>query len=78
MHINSILNYIDTLQSMLNIEIKIEYSNLDAIVHIEQDTIESSLSFNNMFNYYEVIRNISKSNTPTNNLDIKSKNEWIK
>lgn len=59
---------------MLNNKIKRGYKELDTIIHIDQSSVYSSVSFNNMFNSYEVTRSMSRAGTPTDNPVIKSKN----
>lgn len=63
---------------MLNSKIKRGYKNLNTIVHTDQDSVYSSVSFNNMFSSYKVTRSISRAGTPTDNPVIESKNGWIK
>ncbi len=63
---------------MLNNKIKRGYKNLETIVHTDQGTLYSSVSFNNIFNSYTVTRSMSRAGTPTDNPVIESKNGWIK
>ena len=46
---------------MLNNKIKIGYGNFETIVHTNQGTIYSSVSFNNIFNAYTITRSISRT-----------------
>lgn len=63
---------------MLNNKIKRGYETLETIVHTDQGTVYSSVSFNNIFNSYNVTRSMSRAGTPTDNPVIESKNGWIK
>lgn len=78
MHGNGILNHREALKSMLNNKIKRGYKELDTIIHTDQGSVYSSVSFNNMFNSYKVTRSMSRAGTPTDNPVIESKNGWIK
>jgi len=78
LHGNGILNHREALNNMLNNKIKRGYKNLETIVHTDQGMVYSSLSFNNIFSSYEVIRSMSRAGTPTDNPVIESKNGWIK
>ena len=78
MHGNGILNHREALKNMLNNKIKRGYKNLETIVHTDQGTVYSSVSFNNMFNSYKVTRSMSRAGTPTDNPVIESKNGWMK
>ena len=78
MHGNGVLNHREALKNMLNNKIKRGYKNLETIVHTDQGTVYSSVSFNNMFNSYKVTRSMSRAGTPTDNPVIESKNGWIK
>ena len=74
----SISNHKLALNDMLKNKIKRGYKNLNTIVHTDQGTVYSSLSFNNTFNSYKVTRSMSRAGTPTDNPVIESKNGWIK
>ena len=78
MHGNGILNHKNALNNMLNNKIKRGYKELETIVHTDQGSVYSSMSFNNMFNSYNVTRSMSRAGTPTDNPVIESKNGWIK
>ena len=78
MHGNGIINHKNALEDMLNNKIKRGYENLDTIVHTDQGSVYSSMSFNNTFKSYKVIRSMSRAGTPTDNPVIESKNGWIK
>lgn len=78
MHGNGVLNHREALNNMLNNKIKRGYENLDTIVHTDQGTVYSSMSFNNIFESYKVTRSMSRAGTPTDNPVIESKNGWIK
>lgn len=75
---NGILNHREALKNMLNNKIKRGYKDLETIVHTDQGSVYSSVSFNNIFNSYKVIRSMSRAGTPTDNPVIESKNGWIK
>ena len=77
-HGNGILNHREALKNMLNNKIKRGYKDLDTIVHTDQGAVYSSVSFNNMFASYKIIRSMSRAGTPTDNPVIESKNGWIK
>ena len=66
------------LKTFLFVEIKRGYKDLETIVHTDQGSVYSSVSFNNIFNSYNVIRSMSRAGTPTDNPVIESKNGWIK
>ena len=78
MHGNGILNHKEALNKMLKAKIKRGYENLETIVHTDQGIVYSSVSFNNMFNSYNITRSMSRSGTPTDNPVIESKNGWLK
>ena len=78
MHGNGMLNHREALKDMLNNKIKRGYKELDTIIHTDQGSVYSSVSFNNMFNSYKVTRSMSRAGTPTDNPVIESKNGWIK
>lgn len=75
---NGVLNHKEALNNMLNNKIKRGYENIETIVHTDQDSVNSSVSFNNIFNSYKVTRSMSRAGTPTDNPVIESKNGWIK
>lgn len=78
MHGNGILNHKEAVNKMLKNKIKRGYKNLETIVHTDQGSIYSSMSFNNIFNSYTITRSMSRAGTPTDNPVIESKNGWIK
>ena len=78
MHGNGVLNHQRALKNMLNNKIKRGYANLETIVHTDQGAVYSSVSFNNIFKSYSVIRSMSRAGTPTDNPVIESKNGWMK
>lgn len=78
MYGNGILNHREALKKMLNSKIKRGYGSLETIVHTDQGTVYSSVSFNNIFDSYKVTRSMSRAGTPTDNPVIESKNGWIK
>lgn len=71
---NGVLNHKEALNNMLNNKIKRGYENIETIVHTDQDSVNSSVSFNNIFNSYKVTRSMSRAGTPTDNPVIESKN----
>ena len=78
MYGNGILNHKKAVENMLNNKIKRGYKDLETIVHTDQGIVYSSVSFNNIFNSYNVTRSMSRAGTPTDNPVIESKNGWIK
>ena len=78
MYGNGIINHREALNNMLDNKIKRGYKDLETIVHTDQGTVYSSMSFNNIFNSYKVTRSMSRAGTPTDNPVIESKNGWIK
>ena len=78
MYGNGTTNHIKALNNMLSNKIKRGYKDLETIVHTDQGTVYSSVSFNNIFNSYKVTRSMSRAGTPTDNPVIESKNGWIK
>ena len=78
MHGNGIINHREALNDMLNNKIKRGYKELETIVHTDQGSVYSSVSFNNIFKSYMVSRSMSRAGTPTDNPVIESKNGWIK
>ena len=78
MYGNGIINHHEALNNMLDNKIKRGYKDLETIVHTDQGTVYSSMSFNNIFNSYKVTRSMSRAGTPTDNPVIESKNGWIK
>ena len=78
MYVNGILNHKKAVENMLNNKIKRGYKDLDTIVHTDQGIIYSSVSFNNIFNFYNITRSMSRAGTPTDNPVIESKNGWLK
>ena len=78
MYGNGILNHYKAVENMLNSKIKRGYKDLNTIVHTDQGSIYSSVSFNNIFTSHKVTRSMSRAGTPTDNPVIESKNGWIK
>ena len=78
MYGNGILNHKRAVENMLKSKRKRGYENLETIVHTDQGAVYSSMSFNNIFNSYNVTRSMSRAGTPTDNPVIESKNGWIK
>lgn len=75
---NGVINHREALNNMLNSKIKRGYENLETIVHTDQGTVYSSVSFNNIFNSFNITRSMSRAGTTTDNPIIESKNGWIK
>ena len=75
---NNVLNHREALKNMLNNKIKRGYEHLDTIIHTDQGSVYSSVSFNNIFESCKVTRSMSRAGTPTDNPVIESKNGWIK
>ncbi len=61
MYGNGILNHKKAVENMLNNKIKRGYKDLDTIVHTDQGIIYSSMSFNNIFNSYNITRSMSRA-----------------
>ena len=78
MYGNGVLNHNKAAKNMLNNKIKRGYKDLETIVHTDQGIIYSSMSFNNIFDSYNITRSMSRAGTPTDNPVIESKNGWIK
>ena len=78
LHGNGVVNHREAVNNMLNNKIKRGYENLETIVHTDQGAVYSSVSFNNIFDSYNVTRSMSRAGTPTDNPVIESKNGWIK
>ena len=72
------LNHKDALYNMLEAKNKRGYQNLETILHTDQGSIYSSLSFNNTLKNHHIIRSMSRVGTPTDNPIIESKNGWLK
>ena len=75
---NGVINHKEAVNNMLNNKIKRGYGNLETIIHTDQGAVYSSVSFNNIFDSYNVTRSMSRAGTPTDNPVIESKNGWIK
>lgn len=74
----NVLNHRLALKDMLNNKIKRGYSNLETILHTDQGSVYSSLSFNNILKDFYITRSMSRIGTPTDNPVIESKNGWLK
>lgn len=75
---NGTLNHKVALNEMLKIKIKRGYKSLETILHTDQGSVYSSLSFNKTFENTSIIRSMSRAGTPTDNPVIESKNGWLK
>ena len=78
MYGNDILNHKKAVENMLNNKIKRGYKDQDTIVYTDQGIIYFPVLFNNMFNFHNITRSMSRAGTPTDNPVIESKNVWIK
>lgn len=76
MYGNGILDHNKSVENMLKNKIKRGYKDLETIVHTDQGIIYSSMSFNNIFNSYNISRSKSRAGTPTDNPVIESK-KWL-
>ena len=56
MHGNGVLNHKEALNNMLSNKIKRGYKYLETIVHTDQSSVYSPVSFNNIFKSYKVIK----------------------
>lgn len=74
----NVLNHKLALKSMLSNKINRGYKDLDTILHTDQGSVYSSLSFNNILQNFHIIRSMSRIGTPTDNPVIESKNGWLK
>lgn len=63
---------------LLKAKIKRGYGKLETISHAYQGAVYFSVSFNNMFNSYNVTCSVSRAGPPTDNPVIESKNGWMK
>ena len=75
---NGVINHKEAVKNMLENKIKRGYENLETIVHTDQGAVYSSVSFNNIFDSYNVTRSMSRAGTSTGNPVIEFKNGWIK
>ena len=63
MYGNGVLNHDKAVKNMLNNKIKRGYKDLETIVHTDQGIIYSSVSFNNIFDSYNITRSMSRAGT---------------
>lgn len=75
---NGTLNHKLALNEMLKTKTKRGYRDLETILHTDQGTVFSSLSFNKTFDNTSIKRSMSRAGTPTDNPVIESKNGWLK
>lgn len=68
---------IDELNQVLN-RIKKEQTENLIILHIDQGSVYSSESYNNLLENYNIERSMSRAGTPTDNPGNESLNGWIK
>ncbi len=69
--------YFDGLKDVLKI-IKKEGSTEPTVLHTDQGSVYSSLSYNELIKYYNIKRSMSRAGTPTDNPINESLNGWIK
>ena len=69
--------YFDGLNDVLNI-IKKEARKEPTILHTDQGSVYSSLSYNELISNYNIKRSMSRAGTPTDNPIIEAVNGWIK
>ena len=74
----NVLNHRMALKEMLNNKIKRGYKDLETILHTDQGSVYSSVSFNNILKSFFITRSMSRVGTPTDNPVIESKNGWLK
>lgn len=70
------LTYINGLNDL--IEKKKEYSDLKLILHTDQGSVYSSLSYNELLPLYNIEHSMSRAGTPTDNGAMESINGWLK
>ncbi len=68
--------YINGLNDL--IEKKKEYKDLKLILHTDQGSVYSSLSYNELLPLYNIEHSMSRAGTPTDNGAMKSINGWLK
>ena len=73
---NGVINHKEAVNNMLNNKIKRGYGNLETIIHTDQGAVYSSVSFNNIFDSYNVTRSMSRAGTPTDNPVIECKSQY--
>ncbi len=71
-------SHINTLKKMLKVIKKRGYKNLGTILHSDQGVIYASRTYSNVHQDYNIIRSMSRRETPTDNPVIESMNGWIK
>jgi len=69
--------YFDGLKDVLNI-IKKEEPTEPTVLHTDQGSVYSSISYNKLTNDYNIKRSMSRAGAPTDNLINESLNGWIK
>lgn len=75
---NGTLNHKVALNEMLKTKAERGYKDLETILHTDQGSVYSSLSFNKTFDNTSIKRSMSRAGTPTDNPVIESKNGWLK
>ena len=78
MYGSNVLNHRVALNNMLNNKIKRGYKDLETILHTDQGSVYTSISFNNILKDFFFRRSMSRAGTPTDNPVIESKNGWLK
>ena len=70
------MTYINGLNDL--IEKKKEYKDLKLILHTDQGSVYSSLSYNELLPLYNIEHSMSRAGTPTDNGAMESINGWLK
>lgn len=60
------------------IDIKKKYPELEMILHMNQGSVYSSQSFNELLPLYNIVHSMSHAGTPTDNAAMEAINGWIK
>ena len=68
--------YINGLNDL--IEKKKEYTDLKLILHTDQGSVYSSLSYNELLPLYNIEHSMSRAGTPTDNGAMEAINGWLK
>ena len=66
---------LDALKSLME---KREGQNTEVIFHTDQGTVYSSRTYSNAHKHYNILRSMSRGDTPTDNPIIEALNGWIK
>ena len=68
-------HWLDALKSLME---KREGQNSEVIFHTDQGTVYSSRTYSNAHKHYNILRSMSRGDTPTDNPIIEALNGWIK